>query len=206
MYLKMLHQKNKGADTYLEVLSEQMAALQHDLIKRRLSFVSRLDAISTQLYDYIAHSETLHIAYNTHYKDYDKQAILEKYQHSYSHDIRYMTTSTGIQKDDLKITLDHQDATSFASQGQQRSIVLAMKIALVEIVRQEIGEYPILLLDDVLSELDDLRKTKLLNLIENKVQTFITATSIEGIHHNVIKNAKKMYIEKGKLKEDSFDE
>lgn len=206
LYLKMLHQKNKAADTYLEVLSEQMAALQTDLIKRRLSFVKRLDEISCQLYEYIAHQETLHIVYATHYKEYTKEAILEKYHRNYDRDIRYMTTSNGIQKDDLKITLDNQDATSFASQGQQRSIVLAIKIALVEIVRQEIGEYPILLLDDVLSELDDIRKTKLLNLIENKVQTFITATSIDGIHHNVIRNAKKMYIEKGKLKEDSFDE
>ena len=114
-----------------------------------------------------------------------------------------MTTNDGIQKDDLKITLDQKDATTYASQGQQRSIVLAIKIALVEIVRQEVGEYPILLLDDVLSELDDLRKTKLLNLIEDKVQTFVTTTSIDGIHHSVIKKAKKMWIENGKLKEDS---
>lgn len=202
MYLKMLHQKNKSADTYLEVLSEQMAKLQEDLIRRRQSFVVMLDAIATQLYDYIATKEKLHIQYATHYKQASQTAIMAHYQKNYARDIRYMTTYDGIQKDDLKITLDDQDATLYASQGQQRSIVLALKIALVEIVRQEIGEYPILLLDDVLSELDDMRKTKLLNLIENKVQTFVTATSIDGIHHNVIAKARKMRIINGKIKED----
>jgi len=75
-----------------------------------------------------------------------------------------------------------------------------MKIGLLELIKKEIGEYPILLLDDVLSELDDVRKTKLLNLIQGKVQTFLTSTSVGGIHHQVIDMAKKIEIENGQLK------
>ena len=76
-------------------------------------------------------------------------------------------------------------------------------MALLEIVKKQVGEYPILLLDDVLSELDDTRKTKLLNLIDGKVQTFVTTTSIEGLHHSLIEKAKKIEIVNGSIKEES---
>ena len=66
--------------------------------------------------------------------------------------------------------------------------------SLIELIKEEIGEYPILLLDDVLSELDDQRKTKLLDILNNRIQTFITTTSIDGIEHHVIKEAKKINI------------
>jgi recombinational DNA repair ATPase RecF len=103
----------------------------------------------------------------------------------------------------ITLTLNKKDATQFASQGQQRAIVLSIKMALLEIVKKQVGEYPILLLDDVLSELDDTRKTKLLNLIDGKVQTFVTTTSIEGLHHSLIEKAKKIEIVNGSIKEES---
>ena len=73
-----------------------------------------------------------------------------------------------------------------------------MKIALIELIKEEIGEYPVLLLDDVLSELDETRKNMLLDILNQKIQTFITTTSIDGIHHRIIEKAKKIYIAGGK--------
>ena len=97
-------------------------------------------------------------------------------------------------KDDLKIFMNGNAADLFASQGQQRTIVLSLKIALIELIKDEIGEYPVLLLDDVLSELDEARKNMLLDILNQKIQTFITTTSIDGIEHHVIKEAKKINI------------
>ncbi|MFR7590723.1 MAG: DNA replication/repair protein RecF [Longibaculum sp.] len=200
-YLKMLHEKHKGYDEYLEVLSEQMARIQIDLIKKRIEFVDLLDKISATIYDYISfHEEKLHIQYKSVYKDISYEGILEKYKKTYQRDISYSQTMDGIHKDDMLMFLDDKDAVVYASQGQQRSIVLAIKIGLLELIKKEIGEYPILLLDDVLSELDDVRKTKLLNLIQGKVQTFLTSTSVDGIHHQVIDMAKKIVIENGQVK------
>ena len=200
-YLKMLHDSHKDADTYLEVLSEQMSLLQVDLLKKRIEFVDLLNEISTKMYDYIAlHQEKLSLKYKSHYQELTYECILDKYQKSYKKDILLGQTNHGIHKDDLLMYLDEMDASIYASQGQQRSIVLAMKIGLLELIKKEIGEYPILLLDDVLSELDDVRKTKLLNLIQGKVQTFLTSTSVDGIHHQVIDMAKKIEIENGQLK------
>ena len=164
-YLKMLHDGHKEPDMYLEVLSEEMAELEEDLIQRRMKFIELLNE-------------------------------------NYKRDIFQGTTVDGIHKDDLKIFLDENDAGMFASQGQQRSIILSMKIALVEIVKMQIGEYPVLLLDDVLSELDEERKMKLLNLIDHKVQTFITTTHFDLGYHHSLDDALVLRIEKGTLKED----
>ena len=211
-YLKLLNEKHLKADDYLEVLSEQMARLQVQLLKKRIEFVELLNEISAKMYDYIAlHQEVLSIQYKTHYKDMSYEGILEDYRKNYQKDIAFKQTTHGIHKDDLVMCLNQQDAITYASQGQQRSIVLAIKIALLELIKKEIGEYPVLLLDDVLSELDDTRKTKLLNLIEGKVQTFLTSTNtfltstnIDGIHHQVIDKAKKIVIENGNVKGESY--
>lgn len=203
MYLKKLHENKKSADDYLEVLSEQMAQLQVNLIHKRIEFVELLNDISSSIYDYISQqNESLKIEYKSIYKTIDYETIFQRYQKNYQRDILYSQTMDGLHKDDLLMYLNDKNAVLYASQGQQRSIVLSLKIGLLELIKKEIGEYPILLLDDVLSELDDMRKTKLLNLIQDKVQTFLTSTSIDGIHHQIIENAKKIYIENGKVKGD----
>ena len=74
-----------------------------------------------------------------------------------------------------------------------------MKLAEIDLIFSEIGEYPILLLDDVLSELDDFRQTHLLNAIQGKVQTFVTTTSIDGIEHRVIRDADVYEVVSGQM-------
>ena len=201
-YLKMLHDGHKEPDMYLEVLSEEMAELEEDLIQRRMKFIELLNEISGQMYAYISGKEKLVLRYHTQFKDISKEGILDKYKKNYKRDIFQGNTVDGIHKDDLKIFLDENDAGMFASQGQQRSIILSIKIALVEIVKMQIGEYPVLLLDDVLSELDEERKMKLLNLIDHKVQTFITTTHFDLGYHHSLDDALVLRIEKGTLKED----
>lgn len=204
-YLKLLHDQHKSSDEYLEVLSEQMAKLQVDIIHKRIEFVELWNDISTKMYDYISlHQEKLSIQYKSSYKQIDYETIIDKYKKNYQRDIQYSQTMDGLHKDDLCMFLNDKNAVIYASQGQQRSIILSLKIGLLELIKKEIGEYPILLLDDVLSELDDIRQTKLLNLIQGKVQTFLTSTSIDGIHHQVIEKAKKITIENGQVKGEDY--
>ena len=83
------------------------------------------------------------------------------------------------------------------SQGQQRTTALSLKLAEIELIHSEVGEYPLLLLDDVLSELDDFRQSHLLNTIQGKVQTFVTTTSVEGIHHETLEKATTFQVQEG---------
>jgi DNA replication and repair protein RecF len=72
-----------------------------------------------------------------------------------------------------------------------------LKLAEIDLIKEKTRDYPILILDDVLSELDDFRKNHLLNYISNKVQTFVTTTSIDGLSHDIIENADKFLVEDG---------
>ncbi|MGX1191535.1 recombinational DNA repair ATPase RecF [Metabacillus sp. SLBN-84] len=95
--------------------------------------------------------------------------------------------------------MNGRDVQTFGSQGQQRTTALSLKLAEIDLIHEEIGEYPILLLDDVLSELDDYRQSHLLNTIQGKVQTFVTTTSVEGIDHKTLKEATTYRVSKGTL-------
>lgn len=205
-YLKILNTKKVKEDTYLEVLNEQMAKLQVDIIKKRINFISKLSSKASKIYDSIAQNkEKLTFSYksfidlssNNMYQD-----ILDVLNSNMSKDIKYCLCQNGIHKDDLVIKLNGKNAINFASQGQQRTIVLAMKIALLDLIKEEIGEFPVLLLDDVLSELDGSRKAMLLSLLNQKIQTFITTTSVEDIDEKIINMANIYKIENGHLKED----
>ena len=89
-------------------------------------------------------------------------------------DIMQGNTGIGVHRDDLKIYINHSDSKAFASQGQQRCCALALKLSQIEYVKQTTGEYPVLLLDDVMSELDQHRRNQLIGFINDKVQTIIT--------------------------------
>ena len=105
----------------------------------------------------------------------------------------------GTHRDDLGLNVNGMDAQTYGSQGQQRTTALSIKLAEIELMNIEVGEYPILLLDDVLSELDDSRQTHLLSTIQHKVQTFVTTTSVDGIDHEIMNNAKLYRISQGEL-------
>jgi DNA replication and repair protein RecF len=105
----------------------------------------------------------------------------------------------GPHRDDLGFDVNGMDAQTYGSQGQQRTTALSIKLAEIELMNIEVGEYPILLLDDVLSELDDSRQTHLLSTIQHKVQTFVTTTSVDGIDHEIMKNAKLYRINQGEI-------
>lgn len=96
----------------------------------------------------------------------------------------------GPHNDEILFNLSNRDASAFASQGQQRSIVLSWKLAEVEMVSQILGVKPVLLLDDVLSELDGTRREMLVKFVTDDIQTFITATDLDGFSGSFIDRAR----------------
>jgi len=121
-----------------------------------------------------------------------KEIFREKINKSTENEIFRKNSLYGPHKDDIIIKINDKDFKYFGSQGQQRSAVLAIKLAEIEIIKNEIGEYPILLLDDVLSELDNKRKNFLINYIKN-IQTIITSTDDNDLKDLVKNNDKKIF-------------
>lgn len=114
-------------------------------------------------------------------------------------EIEQGSTMYGPQRDDLKFMVNGNNVQTYGSQGQQRTTALSVKLAEIDLMKEQTGEYPLLLLDDVLSELDDERQTHLLTAIQDKVQTFLTTTSLSGIARQLIKEPKIFEIEHGVL-------
>ena len=113
-----------------------------------------------------------------------------------SEDLRRLTTTVGVHRDDIGITIDGKEARMFASQGQQRSAVLALKLAQLDLAWKERGEAPILMLDDVMSELDPSRRRQLLERID-RVQTIVTCTDMSDL--GGAKHSAVYHVENGRL-------
>ena len=97
--------------------------------------------------------------------------------------------------------MNDRNVQTYGSQGQQRTTALSLKLAEIELMHEMTGEYPILLLDDVLSELDDSRQTHLLKTIQDKVQTFITTTSLDGVQMDLLNDPLIFYVDNGSILE-----
>ena len=139
--------------------------------------------------------EKLQIAY----KGIDVESedeYIKKLEKSFDKDFKLGFTSFGPHRDDIDIFLNGVEVKSFGSQGQQRTAALSLKLAELEIIRERTGEYPILILDDVFSELDENRRKRLLKFT-NRCQTFITTTDInftQSLANNIIIDDGKINI------------
>ncbi|MBC1532182.1 DNA replication/repair protein RecF [Listeria seeligeri] len=206
-YLKMLQMKRKVDPLLLDILTEQFADVAINLTKRRADFIQKLEAYAAPIHNQISRGlETLKIEYKASVTltgddpEVWKADLLQKMESIKQREIDRGVTLVGPHRDDSLFYINGQNVQDFGSQGQQRTTALSVKLAEIDLIHEETGEYPVLLLDDVLSELDDYRQSHLLGTIEGKVQTFVTTTSTSGIDHNTLKQATTFYVEKGTVK------
>ncbi|USS88142.1 DNA replication/repair protein RecF [Fructilactobacillus hinvesii] len=206
-YLRQLHFKQAQDQVYLTVLSDQLAAYAAEIIFQRVELLGRLQKWSQDIHAEISQQrEELRFRYSTALpKDQLTSvetiyaALLQKFTDNQTKEIQQGTTLYGPQRDDLRFLVNGKDVATFGSQGQQRTAALATKLAEIDLMKAETGEYPVLLLDDVLSELDEIRQTHLLTAIQNKVQTFLTTTSLSGVSSELIKDPRLFQIQAGTI-------
>ena len=194
-YADVLKQKNallkdinssRNSKTYnedmLNVYDKQLADFAYEIIRYRKEFVEMLSRDASEIMAAIsAGKETLRIEYKTSC-DYitapeGREILYKQFYHNRDKDLRAGFSTLGPHRDDLEFYVNDVDAKKYGSQGQQRTIALSLKLAEIRIAKQLIGENPILLLDDVLSELDLDRQKFLVNQIDD-VQLFITSAEI----------------------------
>ena len=118
-----------------------------------------------------------------------KKLLAEKLSERYEEERARRRSLVGPHNDQIAFLLDGRDVSLFASQGQQRSVVLAWKLAEVELVRDVLGMSPVLLLDDVMSELDGTRREMLVRFVTEEMQTFITTTDLAGFSGGILERA-----------------
>ncbi len=203
--LKDGREKPSLLDT-LDEFSDGMCRASAQLIRYRAAFVSRLNTAAPPIHsEFSGEGEELKIQYNTVSTVRDpfasaKEIYYDICEHQEKHRQAELDSAqclTGAHKDDLDISINGKPARSFASQGQTRTAALSIKLAEREIFLAETGEYPILLLDDVLSELDIKRQEFVLNRIGGG-QTLITCCEDEGISSRT--GGKVLFVEKGRIR------
>ncbi|WP_295729031.1 DNA replication/repair protein RecF [uncultured Limosilactobacillus sp.] len=206
-YLKQLRSGEQTDRVLLEVLSDQLAEDGAAIVLSRYKLLKQLEKWAQQLHEHISlQTERLQLKYVTQLT-IDGQTTADDLQtqlrkllsNNLEREISLGTTLAGPQRDDIHFIVNGQNVQHFGSQGQQRTTALAVKLAEIDLMKDQTGEYPLLLLDDVLSELDDDRQTHLLTAIQDKVQTFLTTTSLSGVARQLIKRPTIFKIDGGTL-------
>ena len=211
-YEKIRAQKNnllkdeKFDYSLLQVYNEQLAIAGSNIIYLRKKFLSEIEKIATQKHSNISEEETLKIYYSSTFELGDTvEEIAQNYiialEENYEDERRRCQSLVGPHRDDIVFFINDKEATKFASQGQQRTIVLALKMAEIDIIKEKAGTSPILLLDDVLAELDDLRQNYLLNSIDKETQTIITSVDTLFFNEEFLRDVKIFKINDGKVVE-----
>lgn len=196
MFQRVLQQRNallrqEHVDqSSLAVWDEQFLDAGAQLVARRAAAVARLAPIARRYHELLSNGrEQLRLSYQSQAwsegSEIDLAQIRDRLasllQERRREEIRRQMTVVGPQRDDLAFFVDDRDARLYASQGQQRTAVLALKLAELQFMRDEIGESPLLLLDDVASELDPHRRNFLLQTVEDGIQTFVSCTDLEDL-------------------------
>ncbi|MDN6639313.1 MAG: DNA replication/repair protein RecF [Tetragenococcus sp.] len=206
-YLKQLAEHKQTDELYLDILSEQLIEHGSKVLFARQQFVKRLEYWADQLHQKISQSkERLTVIYRSSVAgDYwpDEPTVKKAYEEEMtkvkSKERLRQVTLVGPHRDDLSFLINGKDVQVFGSQGQQRTTALSVKLAEIDLIKEETGEYPVLLLDDVMSELDDSRQLHLLETIEGKVQTFLTTTTLKQVKDKMSVEPEIFYINQGQL-------
>lgn len=201
-YKKVLIQRNtylkeKNIDfSILDIWNIQLAQYGSKIISMREDFIKKVDRISKNIHEKITNGkEHLSLEYDPNVKKNNdeknlEEVLYEQLKNSEENDLRTRTTTRGPHRDDLQFFIDGINVRNFGSQGQQRTAALSLKLAELDLIKEETGENAVLLLDDVMSELDSTRQEFLIRSLSD-IQLFITSTEITD-------NLKKT-LEKGKI-------
>jgi DNA replication and repair protein RecF len=206
-YLKQLKYHQAKSLTFLDVLTDQVAQSGGQIIAARAKLLQDMGKFAAVIHSDITRGGEklqLHYVSQVHEDAYgDAAAATARLQDLYAknrqRELDQGTSLVGPHRDDVQFIVNDRDVATFGSQGQQRTTALAVKLAEIDLMKQETGEYPVLLLDDVLSELDDNRQTHLLRAIQDKVQTFLTTTSLDGIAREIIHDPMIFHVDAGQL-------
>jgi len=193
---KLLHEIAFRPDLIkeLDVWDEQLIFYGERVTAKRIEFIRELDEMVKGIHGKLTgHKESISLAYEP---SASPGGLGDKIRAQRESDLRFQATGSGPHRDDLCVEIDGRDSRIYGSQGQQRTAALALKLSEIDLVKNKIGDTPVLLLDDVLSELDSSRQEFLLDNIRD-IQTFITCTGIDDLTRSHFKIDKSFHVVAG---------
>lgn len=205
-----LKQKNnaKFDRTYFNIITDKLIQKNIELVKIRYDFINKINEYLEGVFNNIAGFGKLEIKYKSFIREEDlkrddlKDFVMDKYNSLFMSELLQKTTLLGCHKDDFKMVLNNLDVTEFCSQGQQRLSILSLKLAEIEVFIKEKNTKPIILLDDIFSELDEIKKNNIINYFKSDVQIFITTTDIKDINEDLKEKSDIYVVENGNFEKE----
>lgn len=201
-YLRGMYVNGSYTNTYLDILTKKLIEFGSIICKYREKFVDNINKYIASNYEKIFGSGTLKIRYVSTFKNKSEDDLIKRYKDNYQKELSVGKTLEGIHHDDIVFVLDNNNLKEWGSEGQRKNAIISFKLAEISVINEIKGYYPILILDDLFSELDKEKVTNLLGMLDRNVQTFMTTTDLKNISKKVIKDAKKFKVNDGILEEE----
>lgn len=207
-YLKIIREGNYNKE-YMNILNEKFISLSIDIYKYRKKFIDLLNRYIGSIFKDISSYEGLSLRYITNIDLSDmnniKKVLMEKIDAGFNREVVYGSTLIGPHRDDFSFILEDNDLLLYGSQGQLKMAVLALKLAEIEVFKDICGENPVILLDDLFSELDINKRNKVINYLNKDMQTIITTTDLSNVDEEYINNSYIFEIENGAVIYKNYD-
>ena len=201
-YLKALSKKKDYETSFLNILTEQLIELGLKIMWIREDFINNINSYISDIYYEITHKGTLKVSYKSEFIGKSKEALLKMFEKNISREIFLGKTIFGIQHDDIEFLVDQEIVKEFSSVGEQKNSIISFKLAEIKNIEEKLHKKPILILDDLFSELDEEKINNILMLIDTDLQTFITTTEISKVDTKLLANAKIFLVINGKVEEE----
>lgn len=195
-YLKMLYKSSNTDRRYLDSVTDNLIEREVDIYKERKMFIDKINERITQIFENITGKKNFKVKYatNVEFSEFTDKCISdtlkERYNRNYMKEVENGMTLYGPHRDDLSFTLDNDDIKLYGSQGQQKVATIALKLSEIDIFKEVKDSYPIILLDDIFSELDTKSRNKLIGYINRDIQVVITSNDTKGLNKKFLDIAK----------------
>ncbi len=206
-YLKKMNLDGNSDIRYLDVVNQGMIEKGIKIYEYRYNYFKKINEILPKVFKKLSNIDNLQIKYETNVDldDFDLEKIKKSYENkikkNFKVELMQGVTLVGPHRDDFSFYLLDKDMKNFASQGQQRLAIIALKISEIYLFKEEKGEYPVLLLDDIFSEIDSRKRNKIISFLLKDIQSIITTTDINDIDDKLIEKARIFKVNNGKVAE-----
>lgn len=201
-YLKTMYYNHNTSSNYLGIITDKLIDTGIKICEERTDYIHKINTYIVDKYKKICGIDTISVNYQSQYANKSKDNIKEIYDKYLEKDMLLGKTLIGIHHDDIIFKLADIELKDYGSEGQQKNAIIAYKLAEIELFKELNKSLPILILDDLFSELDQEKINNILGLLDSKIQTFITTTDISLLAENVKKNSKIFKICDGLIEED----
>ena len=204
-FLKMLRFNANSSRNYLDILTDQLIELGMKLHKYRIDFVNNISNYIENNYYKIAKKHDLVLVYKSDFMNKDKDSLIKMYKKDLEKDIIQGKTCSGVHHDDYIFELNGKNLKDYGSEGEQKNAIISLKMAEIDIFKNDLNIMPILILDDLFSELDKKKINNILEFISDDIQTFVTTTELTKVDKRLKVGSKIFKIKNGNIKEDNYE-